>query len=691
MVGTVSVVDECVTFGPKLVNPILTLSPGALSTWQPPHNQFYSNYDYFMIGERWEDPAAGLGDFGGTEEDGISPLNVKDLACPTWGLGQSLSAGTTVLTIGPPWLPLIVPPREVLSLDPTWASSCTGIFTGANGFTTFQIFDPPIALTPSAWLVDPTPTAVPTPADPTTISEQTTPSAKAAKPEPPPDPAAPASNTRGSGTDPTPPPVVASADPIESVAPHGSSVAYPKNQGDPPTDPPANPVVVGNLPAGDPNGPSSKSSDPPPGDSQNSPPDHNPPAVPVPPKTRESQAQAQGLGAIIYNAFGKSRSGNSLPTDNNDNDDVDNSPVTQNTLTIAGQELMPDPSGIAIGGSRLLPGGSAVTISNTPISLGSSGILVVGSSTTSLATPAQLGPPFIPAATKALTVAGQTFTPNPSAFSIAGSAVVAGGNAVTISNTPVSLGSLGILVVGSSTMQLPTHLDPPSIPFATKVLTVAGQTFTPNPFAFPIAGTTLSAGGPAITVSGTVVSLGPSGAVVIGSSTVSLPSTYTVAGQTFTLLSSAIAIAGTTISVGGLAATVDGTIISLQTSDTLIVGSSTIPLSISQSTFSPDVNVDGFDVEVSSAFAVVDGKIVRPGAAGVTISGEVISLEAGGETLDIGTGRFALQPMQTEAANGSINVQAFTGESSGDLRFSPILLCGFYGTLMLLLLLLKWE
>ncbi len=640
-----------------------------------------------MIGAPWLDPGH-LSDFGAEEDDGISPLDVKDLACPTWGLGKSLSAGTTVLTIGPPWLPLIVPPIEILSLDPTWASACTGIFSGANALSTFAIFDPPIALTPATRLVpDPTSAPVAAPANPTTMSEQTTLSAEAAKPVSLPNPAAPASKTRDSGKDPTPLPVVASADTVEPIAPHGgptSSTAYPGNKGDPPADPPLDskvPLAVGDPPTGDPNEPSPKFPDPPPDDLHTSPPNPDPPAAPVPQQAWTSQMQAQGLGAIIYNAFVKSGPDNS-PT----NDDDDGSPISQDTLTIAGQELVADPSGIVIGGSSLLPGGSAVTISNTPISLGPSGILVVGSSTILLPTPTQPDPPFTPFATKAFTVAGQTFTPNPSAFSIAGTTIRAGGSAVTISNTPISLGSSGILVVGSSTILLPTPSDPPTTPFAAKVLTVAGQTFTPNPFAFPIAGTTLSAGGPAVTVSGTVVSLGPSGALVIGSSTVPLLPTYTIAGQTFTLLSSAVAIAGTTISAGGPAVTIDGTIISIQPSGTLIVGSSTIPLLMPQSTFSSDVNIDGLSVEVESAFAVVDGVTVSPGAAGVTISGEIVSLEAGGETLDIGTGRFALPPMRTGGANGSVNVQAFTGGQSRGLRLSLRLLCGLYGSLVLLLM-----
>lgn len=575
-----------------------------------------------MIGERWGDPSA-LRDIGPGEEEGISPLDIKDLACPTWGLGKSTSTdGSVILTIGPPWLPLIVPPTEIFSLDPTWASACTGIFTGANGLTTFDLFDPPIALTPTAWLVPPTTSAVAAPADPTTVLEQTTSSAKAAKPASLPNPGAPPAKTRDPGGDsPTPSPVEASADPVESIALPGSSIASAGNKGGSTADPPSDPKVpsVPEDPPRDSNLPATNSPDPPLGDSQTSLPNPNAPAAPVPQQAGKSQTQAQGLGALIYNAFGKSGPDNS-PTNDDDNKGGDGSPMTQTTLTIAGQKLVPDPSGMVIGGSSLVPGGSAITVSNTPISLGSSGILVIGSST--------------------------------------------------------------VLVV-------PTESDPPSTPFATVALTAAGQTFTPDPSSFSIAGTTISAGGPALTIGGTVISLGPSGALAIGSSTTNLlplGRTYTLAGQTFTLNpdSSALTIAGTTISAGGPAVTVHGTVISVQPSGTLIVGSSTIALlsGIPQPTFPSDVNIDGFDVNVGSA--VVDGVRITPGAAGVTVSGKLVSLDTGGSTLAVGTGRFAL-PTRTRT-NGSVNVQAFTGGQSKGLRSSLSLVGGVCGTLMMMMI-----
>lgn len=797
LIGTASVVDECITFGPKLINPIITLSPGALSTWQPPHNQFYSNYDYFMIGEPWVDPTD-IGDFGAEEGDGISPLDVKDLACPTWGLGKSLSAGTTVLTIGPPWLPLIIPPIEMLSLDPTWASACTGIFSGANGFTTFDLFDPPIALIPAAGLVSPAPTPVPTPADPiTTIPEQATSSAEAAKPASlPNDPAAPPAKTRDPGKDsPTPSPVIASADPASLP---DSPVASPDNNDHPPSAPkvPSVPAVAGDPPA-ESISPSSGDPDPPSDDSQQSPSDPKVPIIPVSLPGENPQAQTQGLGAVIYNAFGKSGpeiDGSSpmlLPpqsiftigaqtfTANPKGFKVNNAAifpggtaqtvdgtkisldplgvlaigsstislaaqVPSTVLAVAGQTFTANPSAFSIAGTIISAGGPAVTIKGTAISLDQSGALAIGSNTISL-----MNPSPTPFATEVFSVAGQTFTPNPSAFSIDGTTISANGPAVTISGTIISLGQNGALKIGSSTISLPSlsetrpnrvytvagqtftpnplafsiagttisaggpavtisgtrislgengaleigsstiSLPGPSDPHPSKVYTVAGQTFTPNPSAFPIAGTVVSAGGAAVTVDGTIISLGPSGALAIGSSTVDLPllsyaprKAYTIAGQTFTPNPSAVSIAGTTISAGGPAATINGTIVSLQPSGTLLVGASTIPLLTSP--VSSDVNIDGFDVEAQSSFVVVDGVTLSAAAPGVTISGTAISLEAGGSTLDIGTGRFAL-PTPTGTANGSVNVQDFTGGQGKGFRLSFLLVCVFCGTFVLLI------
>ena len=317
-------------------------------------------------------------------------------------------------------------------------------------------------------------------------------------------------------------------------------------------------------------------------------------------------AQSQGLGAIIYSAFGNPGSGADK-----------SSPISlppQSTFTIGAQTFTANPIGLTVNNAAVTPGGAPRIVDGTTLSLDQSGVLTIGSSTVSLINP-------VPSTV--LAVAGQTFTANPSAFSIAGTMISAGGPAVTVKGTTISLDQSEALAIGSTTISL---TNPSPTPFAAKAFTVAGQTFTPNPSAFSIAGITISAGGRAAAVDGTIISLGPSG--------------------------------------------------------TLVIGSSTIPLLTSQ--VPSDVNIDGFDIQAHTSFVIVDGVTLSAATSGTTISGTVVSLEAGGETLDIGTGRFAL-PTPTGAENGSINVQAFTGGQIKEVDMSLSLICGVCGTLLLLM------
>ena len=710
--GTAAVFDQCTTVGTELVNPIITLPPNGLSTWKPPANQWAYEYDNFTVGEIWYDPS---NQFLEPIAAGVKQLDLKDLACPTWGLGKSTAAnGTVITTIGPPWLPLIVPPFNLFSLDPKWAAACTGLFSDQFALTTFALFDPPIALTPAAVLVPtplvlPPPTPVPTPADPTTIPDPAKSSSKAAKPASiPNDPvAAPAKTENPEKAIPSQSPVI---DPSDLGPLPDSSVISSKNKGDLPSETPSS-LKEPSLSAvpGDPPvesiAPSTNAVDPPSGDSQKPASDPKVP-IPVPTQGGNTQAQTQGLGVIIYNAFGKSG-----PDDDGAKGALNTAPLPpQSIFTIGAQTFTANPTGFSVDNAAMSPGGTAHTVDGTILSLDESGVLAIGSSTVSLTTPSpstilavagqtftpnpsafsiagsiiSAGGPAVtvdgttvsldqsgalaigsttisltdswptPFAPEAFTAAGQTFTPNPSAFPIAGTTVSVDGPAITVSGTVISLGQSGALRIGSSTISIASPSDPPP----GKVYTIAGQIFTPNPSAFPIANTIISAGGPAATIDGTIISLGQSGALAIGSSTIPLASPpdpppskiYTVADQTFTPNPSAFSIAGTTLSAGGPAVTLDGTIISLQPSGTLLLGSSTIPLPLTPQTTFPSPSditiIDGFHIEEAQSqpsFVVVDGVTLSAGASGMTISGAVVSLEDGGKTLDVnGTGHFAL-------------------------------------------------
>ena len=85
----------------------------------------------------------------------------------------------------------------------------------------------------------------------------------------------------------------------------------------------------------------------------------------------------------------------------------------------------------------------------------------------------------------------------------------------------------------------------------------------------------------------------------------------------------------------------------------------------------------------------MDGVTVKPGASGVTIDGSVVSLEAGGSTLDIGTGRFVLTPT-TGLGNASSGLVAFEGGQGRRVEVSLLLLLllllsGIVGILMTLI------
>ena len=620
----------------------------------------------YTVGELWHDPS---GQFNMPIAYGIAPLNLKDLACPTWGLGRSTSIdGTIITTIGPPWLPLIIPPTEIFSLDPIWASQCTGLLTDQFALTTFALFDPPIMLTPAALLlptslVYPTPTPVPISAGPTTPSERATPSWNVLKPaSPPADSMAPPAKTKDTGEDfVTQSPVRGSVD----ASPLPDSPAASSKAGG---DPPSRPSSSSKLPllstaSGDPLAesivPSSSTLDPPSGglqrlpsntqvsplsaisedlsvaslatfsnalgpplgDSQQSPSD--PKLINLIPLQGEgTQTQTQGIGAIFYNAFGKY----GLDADGIKSVVHTLSLPAQMIFTIDGETFTANPTGFIANNAAISPGGTAHVVDGTTISLDQSGVLTVGSSTVSLANPVS---------STVLAVAGQIFTPNPSIFSIAGTIISAGGSAMTFDGTAVSLDELGALAIGSTTVSL---TNPSPTPSATGVFTVAGQIFTPNPSVFPIDGTSISVDGPIAMISGTVISLGQNGVLKIDSSTVSLltpsdtyPSkTYTVAGQTFTPNPSAFSIAGTTISAGSPTVTVDGTIVKLGQSGALAIGSSIISLPTQSFTPSKVYTIAGQTLTPDPSAFVIAGITVLVGGPAATVDGTIISLQPSG-------------------------------------------------------------
>ena len=206
------------------------------------------------------------------------------------------------------------------------------------------------------------------------------------------------------------------------------------------------------------------------------------------------------------------------------------------------------------------------------------GSLVIGSSTINLP-----GPIF---ASNAFDVNGETFTANPTGFTVAGSEVLPGGSAVVVSGPTLSLNPSGVLHIGGASISLESEQAPPA-----EVINVGGQTFTANPSGFQIDdGSSVLPGGTPVTISGTEVSLDRSGQLHVRETSsihlvpfqaASTPAgVFTVDGLTFSAeLPSAVAVDGVTFTPGGAAMTVGGERISLGLGASLVVGSTTVALS----------------------------------------------------------------------------------------------------------------
>lgn len=120
-------------------------------------------------------------------------------------------------------------------------------------------------------------------------------------------------------------------------------------------------------------------------------------------------------------------------------------PPSTPILTVAGQTFTAAPTGFAIGGQSVLPGGPAVTYAANVFSLSPDGnALIVNGRTT----------PLPPAPISVVTVGSQTFTPASTGFAIDGKSVLPGGSAVLVDGTLISLDHSSELIIGAKTVLL---------------------------------------------------------------------------------------------------------------------------------------------------------------------------------------------------------------------------------------------
>ena len=447
VVGTAYMHDKCGPIGPVITRTTIALPSGTLSTLSCIGCQ---------IGQALESDWTPV----------TAPLNLADLANPTWGIGLSTSVlydlpGFTLTEsiVGPPFNPIIVPPAQLLSLVPEWLS-CSSFTDIAYG-----IYDPPYALTPDAILsplfTSSTPAAThasttldtdpPASSKPTPGSTQMSPFAsKTTDPQ--------TTTNEPSQLQPVSGPRASTA--VPSASPSSSNLTT--NQQDLSSDP-------SSTAAADTGGSSTS------------------PAVIV-------SSTSQNIGAIIYSAFGGSFPGSTASTIA--------IPTSGPMLVTAGGEDVSviDPSAIIVQGSTYTEGGKAATISGEVISVA-------------------VSTPSIPPEPSVVTIGSQTVIVAPSALVLASTTMLPGGTGLTISGTPISLESSGVLLIGSSTIALNRDPVPTSGPV---LLTVGTQIITAGPSNVIVDGTTLTAGGAGITVAGTPITIEPSGSLIVGTSAIAI-------------------------------------------------------------------------------------------------------------------------------------------------------------------------
>ena len=552
VVGTAAMKDECGSLGPELSNPIITLQPNVLSTYVPP---------YYSIGSTYTDPNLNDQYFAGHAE----PLTIADLQCPTFGLGIKTSDdGNLYTTVGPPWLPIIIPPPEVFTLDPTWESVCTDL-ASYYVFMSFAIFDPPFALAPQSYLVAPSPAASSlklkspphVPANPTAAFD------------------AQATNT----PDLSDPPI----SPSDSTAPSLGNFPVPQ-------EPPGNTAQPAAVPL-DPSAKPTTVPDPP---------------IKSPPKSQEgdsTQPLSSGHGSFTFGALENSdhqASGSDSSADLTHIIPVPESGIKE--VTVGGHILSIGPSGLYLSKTSYSPGGPAITLSGGVISLVST--LPAEEAAIPYGDPPSNHQPFTPSVH---TIAGQEVVTNTSGVYVAGLSLSPGGSAITAFGTVTSLSPAGTLIVGSSSIALslastqetpPTHLSLDGVPVKA------------DPSAAVVGGITLSPGAPAVSIKGNVVSLDPAGSTLdIGTSHLPLPLPPAAATQTtpppnnafningLTIQQaqhSAVAVNGITLTPGASGTTINGSSVGLEKGGVLDIGTARFVV--------PSRRVNGTSVVLAQTF-----------------------------------------------------------------------------------------
>ena len=639
-------------------------------------------------------------------------LNIRDLACPTWGFASvSYTASTMQLkdilsethayrgnltqsVVEPSFNPIILPPKELLSLNPAWARCSDFEFV-------YNLFDPPRALTAvsamSSAITSNSPssessfvrTSTVKPGDtispnlPAIITESNT-----AHPERSSSlTSVPHSDQKLSADSANTPPL-ASSTKLSSSADSALDLSVTGSPQDP--EPKYTPFIPFISSA------------------------HLPSAFIG--RAENDLGITQGIGTLVHSALDEHVSSED-PTSFTNQDTMiipiaitvkwdssvrsltfsldpnvlysESSPSTFHTIALglgepeaglsgkpsftAGKQTSTvDSSELLVAGSTMIAGVSGVIVSGLPISLHTSGVVLVRSSTIDAVS--VINAP----ATSAFTIDGAIFVAD-SVFSVDATKTVADNSAITVSGTPFSLDPSNKLIVGTSSIILPsaTRLLHPFFTF-----TVNEVTFIVNPSSLAVDKTALVVSGADIIIFSISISLDFSDKLIVDNSTTVLHSAYestlassilTVNGATFTAKPSGLAIHNTDLLPGGPALTVSENPMSLDTSNKLVVDSSTTILSPLQSLIQSFFT---FVINEATLITIPSGLMMNnitlaADAADITVSGTIYSLES--------SGKLHVETSETLLPSDSVNeTVAFLGAGmrSVEVRIRMMILIG---------------
>ena len=150
--GAVSVTNYCRQRGKIHYDPTIAMSPGELSTLSFHNNQIL--FDGFA-------PQTGIFDPGACRTYGLSNATTSSALVPEYDSNGELNGVSTwyttvSYTMGPPYNPILLPPKQLSALDPAWGACTSWDSYGQNAYAlSFGLYDPPHVLTAMTAMVHP--------------------------------------------------------------------------------------------------------------------------------------------------------------------------------------------------------------------------------------------------------------------------------------------------------------------------------------------------------------------------------------------------------------------------------------------------------------------------------------------------------------------------------------------------------